>query len=116
MATQPNNAIPPFPIYHTVPVPPEFISSHDPDHTKVLWIGCSDSLVSETDVLAIPREDIFVHRNLGNVVSNGDLSSGSAIEWALEMLKVRFHKFSNPSGSDSYLCCFLFFDLVERDS
>lgn len=34
------------------------------------------------------RDEIFVHRNLGGRVSNGDLSSGSALEWAVDLLKV----------------------------
>lgn len=56
---------------------------------NVLWIGCSDSLVSETDALTnVKRSEIFVHRNLGNRVSVGDTSSGSAIEWAVDVLKV----------------------------
>ncbi len=48
-----------------------------------------------------------MHRNLGNVVSNGDLSSGSAIEWALEMLKVRFHIISNPISASEFLILLL---------
>lgn len=56
---------------------------------NVLWIGCSDSSVTETYVLNnVSRSEIFVHRNLGNRVSVGDTSSGSAIEWAVDVLKV----------------------------
>lgn len=72
--------------------PPSRDSSSNNQESKesVLWIGCSDSLVSETDALTnVKRSEIFVHRNLGNRVSVGDTSSGSAIEWAVDVLKVR---------------------------
>ncbi|KAI9642651.1 hypothetical protein NHQ30_008382 [Ciborinia camelliae] len=60
-----------------------------PPPETVLWIGCSDSLVSETSALTnVSRSSIFVHRNLGNRVSVGDVSSGSAIEWAVDVLKM----------------------------
>jgi len=51
-------------------------------------VGCSDSLISETDSLGVDREEIFVHRNLGNLLSNEDLSSQSAIAWGVDLLKV----------------------------
>ncbi|KAB8300816.1 hypothetical protein EYC80_002744 [Monilinia laxa] len=72
--------------------PPSRDSATNPQESKenVLWIGCSDSLVSETDALTnVKRSEIFVHRNLGNRVSVGDTSSGSAIEWAVDVLKVQ---------------------------
>ncbi|ESZ90891.1 carbonic anhydrase [Sclerotinia borealis F-4128] len=74
------------------PPPPSRESTTNSQEPKVnvLWIGCSDSLVSETDVLTnVERSEIFVHRNLGNRVSVGDTSSGSAIEWAVDVLKVQ---------------------------
>jgi carbonic anhydrase len=81
--------------YTVQPVPPNYLSLSKPDDAaeekeKVLWIGCSDSLVSETDSLTnVNRSEIFVHRNLGNRVSVGDVSSGSALEWCIEGKKVR---------------------------
>jgi carbonic anhydrase len=81
--------------YTVQPVPPNYLTLTNPSTTdatqeKVLWIGCSDSLVSETDSLTnVRRSEIFVHRNLGNRVSVGDVSSGSALEWCIEGLKVR---------------------------
>ncbi|PQE07441.1 carbonic anhydrase protein [Rutstroemia sp. NJR-2017a BBW] len=83
--------------YTVQPVPPNYLTLSNPstddateEKEKVLWIGCSDSLVSETDSLTnINRSDIFVHRNLGNRVSVGDVSSGSALEWCVEGLKVQ---------------------------
>ena len=76
--------------YAILPVPRSLIQSlqHSPPKQHILWIGCSDSLISETDCLDVPRDEIFVHRNLGSRVSNGDLSSRSALEWGVDLLKV----------------------------
>jgi carbonic anhydrase len=73
--------------YSILPVAGSFIATQ-PSRQHVMWIGCSDSLVSETDCLDINRDEIFVVRNLGGRVSNGDLSSVSALEWAVNLLKV----------------------------
>ncbi|KAH8602277.1 carbonic anhydrase [Bisporella sp. PMI_857] len=74
--------------YNVLPVPRDFVASNKGTKQQILWVGCSDSLILETETLGVHPEEIFVHRNLGNVLSNGDLSSRSAIEWSLEMLKV----------------------------
>jgi carbonic anhydrase len=74
--------------YNILPVSPSLIESQSSAKQHILWVGCSDSLVSETDSLDVDREEIFVHRNLGNLLSNGDLSSQSAIAWAVDLLKV----------------------------
>lgn len=66
------------------PNPPEPVSK-----IRILWVGCSDSSILETDCLGVEmREEMFVHRNLGNILSNGDLSTESALEWCVELLKV----------------------------
>jgi carbonic anhydrase len=44
--------------------------------------------VLETECLEGLREEMFVHRNLGALVSNGDLSTESAVEWCVNLLKV----------------------------
>lgn len=74
--------------YKITPVSKTFIPSNKSGKQQILWVGCSDSLILETETLAVDAEEIFVHRNLGNIVSNGDLSSKSAIEWSLNILKV----------------------------
>ena len=82
--------------YTKVPIPSNFIcsqhnllSSSSTADPQILWIGCSDSLVLETECLAGLREEMFVYRNLGGLVVNDDLSTQSAIEWAVALLKVK---------------------------
>ena len=57
-------------------------------HPKILWLGCSDSRVPETTLLAGKPGDVFVHRNIANILHPGDLSSQSVILYAVEHLKV----------------------------
>jgi len=68
---------------------PDFISSTGTPAANILWVGCSDSWITETGALNVLPEETFVHRNLGNIVSNGDLSSTSAVEYAVDLLKVK---------------------------
>ncbi|KAG9237309.1 carbonic anhydrase [Amylocarpus encephaloides] len=78
--------------YTTRPVPRDLIASSPSSATEgkphILWVGCSDSSVMETEALGVGRDEMFVHRNLGHLLSNGDLSSRSAVEWSVELLKV----------------------------
>lgn len=81
--------------YTKLPIPADFITptalstTSTPNEPKILWIGCSDSLILETECLAGLREEMFVYRNLGGLVVNGDLSTQSAIEWGVGLLKVQ---------------------------
>jgi len=74
--------------YQVAQVQAGYIPSNGGTRQQILWVGCSDSLICETETLGVHPEEIFVHRNLGNILSNGDLSSASAVEWSLEELKV----------------------------
>ena len=61
-------------------------SGQKPDY---LWIGCSDSRVPASQVCGLIPGDMFVHRNIANVVSINDISCLSVLQFAIEVLKVK---------------------------
>lgn len=56
---------------------------------EVLYIGCADSRVTAEALMGAQPGEVFVHRNIANVVENQDLSALSVINYAVEHLKVR---------------------------
>ncbi|KFY51488.1 hypothetical protein V496_08830 [Pseudogymnoascus sp. VKM F-4515 (FW-2607)] len=75
--------------YSILPVPADLIPSTGESKAQILWVGCSDSWITETAVLDVLPQETFVHRNLGSVMSNGDLSSASAIAYCVDLLEVK---------------------------
>jgi carbonic anhydrase len=56
---------------------------------EYLWIGCSDSRVPANEIVGLRPGELFVHRNVANLVVNSDLNCMSVIQYAVETLKVR---------------------------
>lgn len=56
---------------------------------EYMWIGCSDSRVPASEIVRLMPGDIFVHRNVANVVVHTDLNCLSAMQFAVDVLKVK---------------------------
>ena len=75
----------------------EALRARDPDFfkrlseqqaPKYLWIGCSDSRVPANQIIDMAPGEVFVHRNVANVVVHTDLNALSTIQFAVDVLKV----------------------------
>ncbi|TDK68016.1 carbonate dehydratase [Sapientia aquatica] len=71
-------------------IDPDFFSTLAAQQTpEYMWIGCSDSRVSANELLGLLPGELFVHRNVANVVVHTDLNCLSVLQFAVDVLKVK---------------------------
>lgn len=68
--------------------PTFFVRMAEQQAPRYLWIGCSDSRVTANDVLGLDPGEVFVQRNIANVVHSSDMNLLAVLEFAIEALRI----------------------------
>ena len=69
---------------------PEFFSRlANGQQPPILWVGCSDSRVPANEIIGAAPGEVFVHRNIANMVLHTDMSMLSVLDYAINVLKVK---------------------------
>jgi carbonic anhydrase len=69
--------------------PDYFNNLAESQHPPLLWIGCSDSRVPANEIIGAEPGEVFVHRNIANMVVHSDMNMLSVLDYAVNSLKVQ---------------------------
>ncbi len=69
--------------------PDFFLNLSKQQNPEYLWIGCSDSRVPANEIIGMQPGEVFVHRNIANLVIHTDLNCLSVLQYAVDVLKVK---------------------------
>ena len=73
----------------TAEIPDFFEKLSKQQSPEYLWIGCADSRVPANEILGMMPGELFVHRNVANVVVHSDMNCLAVLQFAVEYLKVK---------------------------